>query len=456
MDDDDFNPETIKLNFAAIAKYTTNKVEIDNRYQATTAVKRKRGGTSTGGLLSDIFEEKPKEDKAQPASKKQKTDNNEPARKKSTNKPANEQPQDSLFSMPSFKKKSTTSSPPPRHSPNQHNLSIYFLYNIYPYSYFSRIYIMTNLRKSSSGVQNTTQQQQQQNNNMPRNKKGTKETGVRWAFNVSQWQPGPEEWREASSLLESEERERIEKFKRPRSDRPNSPLIGRDNPDAKASLIGRLMIRSVVNYCLGIPFNQIQLSRTSEKKPYLVNLPDGSNFNFNVSHAGDWVVLGAENDDIIGVDVMDVKIPGRQSAQEFFHTMREMFTGAEWRVIKEPSSEKDQVAQFFRIWCLKEAYIKAVGVGLGFDLKRAQFHMDNKDKANSATLTIDGGARPDWRFDFAYLDDIHIVACGMGPPFDASAASKEQILQAPNSPGSERDLPAPPFYIVSIEELLKK
>lgn len=62
---------------------------------------------------------------------------------------------------------------------------------------------------------------------------------------------------------------------------------------------------------------------------------------------------------IAGIDVMDSKVPGRQSVEEFFITMRSCFTTYEWQVINSHYDDSTRVHLFFVHWCLKEAYIKA-------------------------------------------------------------------------------------------------
>lgn len=75
---------------------------------------------------------------------------------------------------------------------------------------------------------------------------------------------------------------------------------------------GRLMIRKLVAEKLNIPWNNIRLQRTAKGKPVLAK--DSSNpypnFNFNISHQGDYAVLAAEPELQVGIDIMKTSFPG--------------------------------------------------------------------------------------------------------------------------------------------------
>jgi 4'-phosphopantetheinyl transferase len=92
-------------------------------------------------------------------------------------------------------------------------------------------------------------------------------------------------------------------------------------------------------------------------KPYLPGGPA-----FNVSHSGEWWLLGWAEGGRVGVDVEvarqldDLEAVARRS----FHP--EEFA----RVMARTGSERS--AAFFRVWSRKEAFIKAVGLGLAYPL----------------------------------------------------------------------------------------
>ncbi|ERE75670.1 L-aminoadipate-semialdehyde dehydrogenase-phosphopantetheinyl transferase-like protein [Cricetulus griseus] len=72
------------------------------------------------------------------------------------------------------------------------------------------------------------------------------------------------------------------------------------------------MIRKLVAEKLNIPWNNIRLQRTSKGKPVLAkdSLNPYPNFNFNISHQGDYAVLAAEPELQVGIDIMKTSFPG--------------------------------------------------------------------------------------------------------------------------------------------------
>lgn len=107
---------------------------------------------------------------------------------------------------------------------------------------------------------------------------------------------------------------------------------------------GRLMIRKLVAEKLNIPWDHIRLQRTSKGKPVLAkdSLNPYPNFNFNISHQGDYAVLAAEPEVQVGIDIMKTSFPGRGSIPEFFHTMKGKFTKKEWEEIRSCNDEWTQ------------------------------------------------------------------------------------------------------------------
>jgi len=67
------------------------------------------------------------------------------------------------------------------------------------------------------------------------------------------------------------------------------------------------LARRAVVQQTGLSYGSISLDRTEKGKPFLVNCPPSCDqFDFNVSHDGDYAVVAAESHHLVGVDVMQV------------------------------------------------------------------------------------------------------------------------------------------------------
>ena len=59
---------------------------------------------------------------------------------------------------------------------------------------------------------------------------------------------------------------------------------------------------------------------------------------------------------------------------------------------------------------MKESYVKAIGIGVGFDLQRAEFfYKCGNVWSEFAYLRLDGIHRPDWNFYLSQLEKNHWV-----------------------------------------------
>eukprot|EP01121_Diplochlamys_sp_Union-15-3_P017357 TRINITY_DN6095_c0_g1_i2.p1 TRINITY_DN6095_c0_g1~~TRINITY_DN6095_c0_g1_i2.p1 ORF type:complete len:216 (-),score=23.54 TRINITY_DN6095_c0_g1_i2:18-665(-) len=200
----------------------------------------------------------------------------------------------------------------------------------------------------------------------------------------------------------------------------------------------------------GIPHREMKLNRTERGKPYHENLVNKfTNFNFNVSHSDGWVVGGSEPYHLIGVDVMGLNyVKARnQNIDEFLTSFVDCFTQYEWKYITSGINEDQRNFRFFLYWTLKESYIKAVGIGLGFTLKRSEFRVNESQQ--SAVMYLDGELLTLWAFYYKVIDDV-IVSVAYGPPeealhcFKCTATPKEHELKQEKLS----------FKIVTIKELI--
>ncbi len=225
---------------------------------------------------------------------------------------------------------------------------------------------------------------------------------VRWAVNIAKWRPCGVEWSNALSLIQEKEQERICRFTFKR--------------DAKASLVGRLMLHKLIRETLKIPNEEIHFERTEKGKPFLPKL--ALPFHFNVSHQGAYTVVAASSStELLGVDVMRIDVERFEEEaklQDFFYTMRRQFTSREWTNIRN-GDRKEQLKNFYRHWCLKESYVKAVGVGIGMNLLSLDFNVSQPltGIVTSTLLEINGKPEDSWKFEEQLLDEEHCVCVAL-------------------------------------------
>ncbi|KAL3661946.1 hypothetical protein V7S43_013237 [Phytophthora oleae] len=190
--------------------------------------------------------------------------------------------------------------------------------------------------------------------------------------------------------------------------------------DQKLALASRLLQRQLIHELFAINYDAIDIARTPENKPYW-RRPAGSSapssWNYNVSHHGSVVAIASDSRALVGVDVVRLTDrPHRQtSVEEFFRAFSGHFNRQEWEYIHSTEDEDSQYARFYRLWSLKEAYIKAVGIGLGFSLLRAEFVRVDLTRDDLWELQLDGKRATDWQFLCTQADPEHLVSVAYGP-----------------------------------------
>ena len=183
------------------------------------------------------------------------------------------------------------------------------------------------------------------------------------------------------------------------------------------------MQRHLIHTVFGLPFHNIRIGRTSSGKPYLIpsSIPQHFaakfplwNWNYSVSHHGDFVAIASEACSLVGLDIMDTHhrrvAPGEANClhpDDFFCRFLPLFSDTEWHDIRRFGhwDHDEQYRQFFRHWALKEAYVKAVGTGLD-DIKSLQFRYCRPAESNCEVAIgwLNGIKLQGWRFRFQWLE----------------------------------------------------
>ncbi|WP_165872288.1 4'-phosphopantetheinyl transferase family protein [Tenacibaculum sp. M341] len=121
--------------------------------------------------------------------------------------------------------------------------------------------------------------------------------------------------------------------------------------DAHAYLYGRLLLKEAISQ-LRYDYSLELMQKTEYGKPYFEN----SEFTFNISHSGEYIVCAVSTDEkqFLGVDIEEVK-------PIEFEGFKSIFSEEEKKMI---SNYKN----FYTFWTRKEAIVKADGRGLQIPL----------------------------------------------------------------------------------------
>lgn len=150
----------------------------------------------------------------------------------------------------------------------------------------------------------------------------------------------------------------------------------------------------------GLDSSRINIGKTEKGKPYLEGI---TGLEFNLSHSGKWVMC-VISDTSVGCDVERIAASKTKIAKRFF-------TPAEARFVENEALKGSLAERFFRIWTLKESYIKAVGDGLSLGLK--SFSVVNEE----ATCVL------------AYVGDYRLYELELDAEYRFSVCAKDNIGQ---------------------------
>ncbi|MCX2825163.1 4'-phosphopantetheinyl transferase superfamily protein [Bacillus pseudomycoides] len=123
--------------------------------------------------------------------------------------------------------------------------------------------------------------------------------------------------------------------------------------DANRVLIGDLLVRSLICQKYKINNDEINFIYNEYGKPFAESFSD---FHFNISHSGEWVVCATANSNV-GIDIEKI------SEIEALKLANEFFSEEEFYDLSNMNSN-EQINYFFDLWTLKESYIKTIGKGL--------------------------------------------------------------------------------------------
>jgi 4'-phosphopantetheinyl transferase len=165
-------------------------------------------------------------------------------------------------------------------------------------------------------------------------------------------------------------------------------------------LITRVALRYILSFYL-VDLLPLDIRFTVNKfgKPALEE--DFNHLQFNVSHTDGKVLIGVANKRALGVDIeyMNKSRNILKIAEHYFHSK-------EWNVSlmqHNSISDHEQVRRFYKLWTLKEAFIKAEGRGFFLATDLFYFEDCHSHKPKLVFTSLGLYSTKSWQFEHAFL-----------------------------------------------------
>jgi len=163
-------------------------------------------------------------------------------------------------------------------------------------------------------------------------------------------------------------------------------------------LVARALVRTTLSHYSPTAPAAWRFVENAHGCPSIDPTQNPGDLRFNLSHSGGKVVCAVTRGREVGVDVEDALRRSRTTkiADRFF-------APAEVAALQR-LPESEQRTRFFTYWTLKEAYIKARGMGLAIPLRQFWFDLDEAAGIGFATDEALEDPAESWRFAWGEID----------------------------------------------------
>jgi 4'-phosphopantetheinyl transferase len=193
--------------------------------------------------------------------------------------------------------------------------------------------------------------------------------------------------------MSEDERARYERFRLPR--------------DKHQYLATRVLVRTTLSSYAAVPPAAWRFTANQHGRPEIYE-PSGVEWlRFNLTNTNGLVACAVIRDGDVGVDAEDITRAGDAAS-----LARRFFAPKEFADFQRAPDAATQRERFAAYWTLKEAYLKARGIGLSVPLEQIAFVLsdDMRDARIEADLSVSDGAESEWQFALLKATDRHLIA----------------------------------------------
>lgn len=162
--------------------------------------------------------------------------------------------------------------------------------------------------------------------------------------------------------------------------------------DQHTYLVTRALVRTVLSKYVAVAPDQWRFLRDAYGRPRIANFTHNRNMTFNVTHTGGLIGLAVVGEAALGIDAEDMRgNPIQMDVADRFFTKTEL---QQMRCLESHEQEE----RFYAVWTLKEAYIKARGLGLSIPLDSFSFDFSRSGIARMEMSEMLEDTASRWQF----------------------------------------------------------
>ncbi len=159
--------------------------------------------------------------------------------------------------------------------------------------------------------------------------------------------------------------------------------------DSNQYTLARGALRVLLGHYLNVVPQSLTFSYHKYGKPYLEDFPE---MQFNVSHSQEMVLLALNYEDLLGVD-----IEYEERSVDVDGIARRFFNDKEYARLRNLDAINKK-RLFFYQWTAKEAFVKAIGRGIAFNLRDIEIASDAEEEIRIVNLHNSNENPADWIF----------------------------------------------------------
>ena len=173
----------------------------------------------------------------------------------------------------------------------------------------------------------------------------------------------------------------------------------------KNQLVSLALLYSELAAKTGESPDNLKINRNANGKPYLENF---SQYQFNMSHSKDFIALAIGKIDPIGLDIEKIDF----SRRNLSNISGRFFSPIENEALLKYTG-KERTLMFYRIWTLREAWVKANGEALIPNMKNIEFLVEESKCIISGETKLRGGQF----FLYRLVENFFLAFCSLGLNF---------------------------------------